>query len=79
MGYVRPTAAVVLGGIAAYVGYALSPDWTGLELVELFVASLTFGTVIVAGLVCCVYGLFAGIEAAVATGAGQTASDGAAD
>lgn len=79
MGYGRPTAAVVLGGIAAFIGYALSPEWTRLDLAELFVATSTFGLLIVVGLSLGIYGLFTGIESAVAAGTERPVDDGSAE
>lgn len=67
MRYGIPTAAVVTGGLAAYIGDALSPEWTRLELGELVAALLTFGLLIFVGLSLGIYGLFVGIETAVAT------------
>ena len=72
MSYGKPTAAVVLGGIAAYIGFALSPEWTRLELGELLVAISTLGLLVIVGLSLGVYGLFSGIETAVAAGRSRT-------
>ncbi|MFC4540938.1 hypothetical protein ACFO5R_03215 [Halosolutus amylolyticus] len=79
MGHGRPTAAVVLGGIAAYIGYALAPEWTRLDWAELFVATSTFGLLIIVGLCLGIYGLFTGIESAVAAGNERSVDDGSAE
>ena len=68
MRYIKPIAAVVLGAIASYTGFALSPKWTYLEASDFIVASATFGVLIVCGLCVAIYGLFTGIEVAVAEG-----------
>ncbi|WP_049928566.1 hypothetical protein [Halopiger goleimassiliensis] len=79
MSYGRPIAAAVSGGILASVGYALFPDWTELEWQGLVLATITVGLVIVIGLSLCLYGLFTGIETAVAAGTERTPDDGSAD
>lgn len=63
-----PTPAVVLGGTAAYVGYALLPNRTHIELAELFISTSTYGVSILVGVAVGVYGLFGGIEFAVPAG-----------
>lgn len=68
MSYGKPIAAVVLGALSVHVGFALAPEWTRLEAAELSTALATNGLLVVAGLSLAAYGLFAGIEAAVAAG-----------
>ena len=68
MRYGRHTAGVVVGGLIAQSSYVLSPEWMRLELGELFIATLTYGLVIIGGVTLGIYALFAGIESAVATG-----------
>ena len=79
MRYGRHTAAVTFGWITAYIGYALAPEWTRLDLAELFVAIPTFGLMIIVGFSVGIYGLFAGIEAAVAAGSERAATDASAE
>lgn len=77
MGYGKPTVAVVLGGIVSYIGFALSPEWTRLELDELVLSMSTFGVLIIIGLSACIYGVFYGIELAVAAGTDREDADSA--
>lgn len=75
----KPTAAVVLGGLAAYIGYALSPEWTRLEVAELFVATSTYGVLILIGLSVGTYGLFYGIESAIVAGSDSKGNHGTSE
>ena len=74
MRYLRPTGAVVVGMIAASVGFALAPEWTQLELAEIILAS-GYGVLIIGGLYLAVYGLFIGVERSVAAGRERTVTD----
>jgi len=68
MGYGQPIVAAVTGTILASVGYGLFPDVSGLDGDELLLVLAVLGPVIVAGLAIALYGLFTGVESAVAAG-----------
>ena len=73
--YAKSTTAVVVGWLAASAAYRLAPTWSRLDIDDLVPALLTFGLVIGFGFALGVYGLFRGIETAVAAGCARTADD----